>query len=233
MEQNKKKKGPPTAPEAGGDREPGAKRCTLQAKPPQGSANLPRAKQLRGGRPPVPGRSVHLSCRPPAAGTAHPPPLPRSTGARPQPRGDLRPSPARWRPMPVRRWRGAVGEPAPSRNGSALGREGARERRRRGAAWSHLLPGRAARPCPSRAERRGRRAGCRRRSRAALSRAALIRPLAAGLGAGRARCAAPAAGSGYGSRGRRSQCGAAWRLRTADQLNHPVKSLRASICPSG
>lgn len=57
----KLKKGAPPAPGAGDDRDPGAKRCTLQAKPPQGSANLPRAKQLRGGRPTVPGRSGHLS----------------------------------------------------------------------------------------------------------------------------------------------------------------------------
>ncbi|XP_053923046.1 translation initiation factor IF-2-like [Cuculus canorus] len=39
---------------------------------------------------------------------------------------------------------------------------------------------------------------------------------------------APRPGSGYRSR---SQCGAAQRLRTADQLNLPVKNLYSSICP--
>ncbi|KAL9849601.1 uncharacterized protein GJ701_005561 [Geothlypis trichas] len=95
--------------------------------------------------------------------------------------------------MPVRRCRGAVGEPAPSRNGSALGREGGNERaREEGAAAPRLGPTscRAGRRGPAPASPAARRE--RRLLAAEPSRAEPSRPLAAGLGAGRARCAAPA-----------------------------------------
>lgn len=129
----KKKDAPPNR--AGGGGESAVSERSLR----RGSANLPWAKQLRGGRPPPLGRSVHLFPRPsrrcpPSPGRGRretgpalpPPPLPppRSAAARPQTRGDVGPSPARRRPMPVLRCRGAAGEPAPSQNGSALRREG-------------------------------------------------------------------------------------------------------------
>ncbi|XP_037995210.1 translation initiation factor IF-2-like [Motacilla alba alba] len=186
--ENEIKKGAPTAPEAGGDREPGAKRCPLQAKPPQGSANLPRAKQVRGGRPPVPGRSFHLSSRPPAA--------------RRRPPGDRAPLPAAAAPLrrcasaaPRRRGAepGAVAADAGAalpRSGGGAGafpewlspREGGSERAREegggsAAAWSHLLPGRAARPCPSPAERQGGRVGCWRRSAGSRAEPSRAEPL--------------------------------------------------------
>ncbi|XP_071664722.1 uncharacterized protein [Patagioenas fasciata] len=212
----KKKAPPPPLKGAGGGREPGDERYPLpsEASPKDRSTYRGQNNYAATG-PPVTGRSVHLSSRPPRRpplsaaprrgrpGTPHPPPrlLFHFAAARPQPRGDVGPSPARRRPMPVQRCRGAMGEPAPSRNGSALGR-------RRGPA--------PAGPSGGGEPAAGSGAGGRRASRAPPSPLPRWLP---GWALAEPRCAAPRpAGSGYRSRGRRSQCGAAWRLQTAENL---------------
>lgn len=135
--------------------------------------------------------------------------------------------------MPVRRCRGAVGEPAPSRNGSALGREGGNERaREEGAAAPRLGPtscqaGRRGPAPASPAARRERRLLAAEPSRAVPSQAA---PWLPGWAlAGPVRRARP--GSGYGAAAAAANAGPPGAFERQVQRDGAAPSLPPSARP--